>query len=314
MNINIFSPKVTQPLALRVSERRQRTTQHIDRSCFKKIYKPKAAKVQTVVNNDTDESNCLENQQRSCRMIFELAAHKVFAQLPLNSKQAKTVQSLRVKRLKKLLNHQAAMDIVFSQTSLQSRNLMLTVGNSRRKQSYAGKSLIALSRVRDNSGRFAGDFFSKKSGSTTDHGADSLSITIASANENRHQEARNRNPVFDFSAAFFSELNSATGSCQEFDFSHDFSFKHYSAPVRNSSQELVKADVVPDISDHKIRSNNDIYGFSLNRFNHDEFDDHYRHLQEKSPHENTTSAANCVIREAFEENDQLNIDDFIDYL
>ena len=133
MNTNLFSPKVTQPLLLRVSERRQHTTQHIDRSCFKKRYKPKAAKLQTVVNDDIDKLNCLENQQRSHRMILELAAHKLFRKLPLISKQAKTVQSLRVKRLKKLLNHQAVVDIVLSETSLQSRNLLLTLKNSKKK-------------------------------------------------------------------------------------------------------------------------------------------------------------------------------------
>lgn len=315
MNTNLFSPKGTQPLPLRVSERREHTTQHIDRSCFKKIYKPKAAKVQTVVNDDIDEPNCLENQQRSHRMIFELAAHKLFRKLPLNSKQAKTVQSLRVKRLKKLLNHQAAVDIVLSETSLLSRNLLLTLSNSKKKLSYAGKSLFAMSRFRDNSGRFAGENISKNKyssgGSTIDQGADSLSKTIALPNENINQETRNGNSVFDFSAAFFSELNSATGSCQEFDISYRFGFEPFLGPVRNESQELVEADVVPDTLAQNLRTNSDVYDSSLNRINHDEL---YWHLLEQCPHEHTTSAANCIIRAAFEENEQLNIDDFIDSL
>lgn len=317
MNIKTFSPKVTQPSALRVSERRRnQPSQNIDRTFFKKVYKPKAIKCQNVLELNKDNIGRKASIKVEHNLPFELAAQKVFVQLPLCNRQAKTVQILRVKRLKKILSHQSAMELAYSMTSPLSRNLLLTVDNSKNKQLSVGKSLFAQSRIRDSTGRFAGDGITStkkhsSDASTMDHGEGSHSTTIFSRSDEEILDFKYRRAVFDFSKTFFSELNSVIGSCEDIEEQITCQNETYTTTRQSSSYQLDKAgeltftdscqsvgDTVPTSNTNEELCDND-------------FNELYWQLHAKSDNLFFVSVPTDLIRNSIDEKEKLDIDDFL---
>lgn len=151
MNIEKFYPEVIAPSTTRVSERKRNKSQ-IERSFFKKVFKPKAQ------NNLCDKLNnakyCEDLENKAKDIPYEQAASSLFVQISPTRLQAKTIHAYRVKKIKRMLKHQTA-----PQEALQllfSGNLKLTT-NSSQKNLISEKSLVAQSRARGPAGRFVGE-------------------------------------------------------------------------------------------------------------------------------------------------------------
>lgn len=314
MNPVTFSPEVKQPSAIRVSERRQRASTKIDHTFFKKVYKRKSSQAaldEGRASNSTDPSSMGEVDY-----LYELAVQKLYARLPINSRQAKTVKTLRIKRLKKVLSYQAALELTLSDICPLSRNYVKQVGMSKEKLHSNRRSLVAAVRPRDFSGRFEGALpFKKKQsidGSTINPGSCSQSDFLASTNASEPRSRLFSNIAFEYSTVFFTEFNSVTRSCYELDLYDTLALEHtMSDKHRSSSQQPIEAGAVNflDLTGTVCR-NLDITNKIRSKHETDDFKEDSLDFLSNSLTSFSSQGYADLIREELEKKEELNIDDF----
>lgn len=157
MNINSFTSEVVSaPSARRVSERKKVLTL-VDKSFFKKTYKPKNQKVSSDTSNKSDNQGRLSD----CNQIssFESSAQILFPALQCDCRQRKAIHNYRAKKLKKMFGTEGALEDAIEKHKAQGLNILLL--QHFRRTAPNGKSLYANARARDSMGRFNGASLSK---------------------------------------------------------------------------------------------------------------------------------------------------------
>lgn len=180
MNIKSFTSEVVSaPSARRVSDRKKVLTL-VDKSFFKKTYKPKNQKV------SSDTSNKPENQDGISNCIvktsFQNSVQFLFPALQGDCRQRKAIHNYRAKKLKKMFGTECALEDAIAKHKSLGLNILLL--QYFKRVAPNGKALYANSRARDASGRFNGALLSKPHSSelsTVDLREDCATETLTTA-------------------------------------------------------------------------------------------------------------------------------------
>lgn len=150
MNIESFTPEVVSATSARRVSERKKVLNLVDKTFFKKTYKPKTEKVSKDTDNKPDSKGKLSTAQES--NSFSRAAQFLFPALRPDRRQNKAIQTYRAKKLKQMFSNEAALEEVLARNKALGQNLLLT--QQFRKVAPNGKSIYALNRARDAAGRF----------------------------------------------------------------------------------------------------------------------------------------------------------------
>lgn len=148
-----FTPEVVfATSARRVSERKRVSTQ-VDKTFFKKTYKPKTSRMPTKPHSELATKGEVLIVQENTKLSE--AANVLFPTLLQNRRQAKAIQTFRAKKVKRLFAAEAGIEEMIARYKSEGLNLHMLL--SLKRSVPNGKALFAASRCRDTMGRFNSD-------------------------------------------------------------------------------------------------------------------------------------------------------------
>ncbi len=150
MNIESFTPEVVSATSARRVSERKKVSNVVDKTFFKKTYKTKTQKVSQDTDNKPDSKGELSKAQES--NSFSKAAQFLFPALKPDRRQNKTIQTYRAKKLKQMFKNEGALEEAIAKNKALGQNLLLL--QQFKILAPNGKSIYALNRARDATGRF----------------------------------------------------------------------------------------------------------------------------------------------------------------
>ena len=145
--------------------------------CFKKVYRKKEDRqpAPALSNGQTDYLQTFQSPQEESQRQLLKCASLLYAPVDQSSLQAKAIMNHRVKKLKKTLRTQASILKAMKEKKLPIRAGLNSFLNAAKPNA---RSLHALNRVRDSSGKFLNPYSEKaKSDSHEDTAADSAAYS-----------------------------------------------------------------------------------------------------------------------------------------
>lgn len=214
MNIESFTPEVVSATSARRVSERKKVLNLVDKTFFKKTYKPKTEKVSKDTDNKPDYKGKLSKAQES--NSFSTAAQILFPALRPDRRQNKAIQTYRAKKLKQMFTNEEALQDAITRHKTLGLNLLLL--QQFKKVAPNGKSLYALNRARDSAGRFNNEVLLSKPHSSrlstvdlrddcrteTNTTTDGSIMSLLSLDTPAGQTSKPNQYIFDFDTLFES--------------------------------------------------------------------------------------------------------------